>query len=292
MIESLETLLDLLTRPEFLFGLVVGCLALGLMYLVVTQGAQPGWWGLGVAAAAALVIELVGGRNLGLLIGWLALGAGGWLLTREDHIGFLGWLPVATGASIVGWRGVFDTRWVGLAAPIAIVAIGWALAMWSKRLPHTLIGPMFAITAFGIWVTVPETEMARILLGVSIPLALATLQPFGARLTSSGAFAVAGVMVWVVAVGGEQRGASIVGGWASIGALALLPFIQSGARRFLESRRWLALGLHAVLVFITARVIGLWTAPELATLAVCGLGALTYLGVGMFLTLDADAPVG
>ncbi|MGA7098561.1 MAG: hypothetical protein WB245_13430, partial [Acidimicrobiia bacterium] len=76
MIESLETLVDLLTRPEFLFGLVVGCLALGFLYLV-TESGRRGWWGLSVAGATALVIELVGDRNIGLLIGWLALAAGG-----------------------------------------------------------------------------------------------------------------------------------------------------------------------------------------------------------------------
>ncbi|MGA8040298.1 MAG: hypothetical protein WCA93_09360 [Acidimicrobiia bacterium] len=290
MIESLETLVDLLTRPEFLFGLVVGCLALGFLYLV-TESGRRGWWGLSVAGAAALVIELVGDRNIGLLIGWLALATGGWLLARDDHIGFLGWIPVTAGAIVVGWRGVFDTLWVALATPIVIVAIGWALARWSRRLPHRLIGPMFAISAFGIWVTVPETEMARILLGVSVPLALGTLKPIEARLSTAGAFALAGVMVWVVATGGEERGASVIGGWAAIGALALLPLIESGVNHFLERKMWLALALQTAIVLVSTRVIGLWTAPALATVAVAALGTIVIVGLTTMLSQDTDASV-
>ncbi len=291
MFESLETLVDLLTRPEFLVGFVAGCIALGIVFVATTQDPEPAWWGICLATTAAVIIELLGDRRLGLVVGWALLAVGGWLLGREDNHELVGWTTVAVGAIAIAWRGGLHSNWVILVTPIAVVGIGHALSRWWGRLPHTLIGPMFAITAFGIWVTVPETEMARILLGVSIPLALPTLKPLGARLSSAGAFALAGVVVWVVAIGGEQRGASIIGGWASIGALALLPFTQ-GANRFLERQRWLALGLHAVLVFLTARVIGLWTAPELAIVAVCGLGALAYFCLGMFLTQDADATVG
>ncbi|MGA7226697.1 MAG: hypothetical protein WBZ45_00630 [Acidimicrobiia bacterium] len=292
MIESLETLVDLLTRPEFLTGLILGCLALGLLYLVTSQGIQSGWWGLSVAAAAGLIIELIGTRRLTVVAGWALLALGGWLFDREDQNSILGWIPIGIGAVVISWRGGFHSAWVILATPIAIVAVGYALTMWSKRLPHTLIGPMFAVTAFGIWVTVPETELARILLGVSLPLALATLKPISARISAAGAFALAGVVAWLVATGGEARGASIIGGWASMGAMALLPFLAPGARGLVERRPWLVFGLHAALVFIGARVIGLWTAPGWALLAVAAVGALAYFGLSLLLSQETDAPVG
>jgi hypothetical protein len=291
VIESFETLVDLLTRPEFLTGLVVGCIALGLLYLVRSEGTRAGWWGLSVAATAGLVIELIGTRRLSVVAGWALLALGGWLFDREDQNSILGWIPIGIGAVLISWRGGFHSAWVVVATPIAAVTIGYALSMWSKRLPHTLIGPMFAVTAFGIWVTVPETEMARILLGVSLPLAIATLEPIGARISAAGAFALAGVVVWLVATGGEARGASIIGGWASTGALVVLPFVTAGGRRLVERRPWLVFGLHAVLVFICARVIGLWIAPGWALLAVAAVGAVTYFGLGLLLSQGTDAPV-
>jgi hypothetical protein len=139
---------------------------------------------------------------------------------------------------------------------------------------------MMAITAFGIWVTVPETEHARVFLGVAIPMALATMRPVRARISTAGAFALAGLLVWVVAVGGEARPASIIGGWASLGALAILPLVRQGAAALVERRQLVVIGIHVVFVVIASRLIGLWESAVFASVAVLALSTGAFLTFG------------
>jgi hypothetical protein len=185
-------------------------------------------------------------------------------------------------------RGGFaDIGWLVVLAPVATILIGVALAAWASRLPHDLLGVMIAISAFGIWVTVPETETARALLGASLPLALATLPPIWARLGYSGAFALAGILVWVVATGGEARSASVVGGWACIGAIAVLPIYHPPVTALVGGKRIATVLIHIILVVVASRVIGLWESAGLALLAVVALFVGSYLLIGLLPSVRA-----
>jgi hypothetical protein len=190
------------------------------------------------------------------------------------------------------WRGGFpDIGWLLVVAPLVIVALGSTLAAWSSRLPQDLVGIMLAITTFGIWVTVPETEAARALLGASLPMAFATLRPFGrARFGYAGAFALAGLMVWVVATGGEARPASVVGGWACIGALAILPHYKPAPVWFVDKRRTVTALLHGLLVLIASRVVGLWESGWVALVAVVIVGTASFFILGLLPWIKADDP--
>jgi hypothetical protein len=284
MLESLSTLLDLFTRTDFQGGLTAGALGLVILLLISNEDRQASWWGEMFSAATLVAIGFVVSRRLGVTAGVAGLALGGWLLDpdRATPVRAVGGLMVLTGAVVVAWRGgLSDIAWLPLLTVIAIVIAGAALSAWSARLPHTVLGPMMAITAFGIWVTVPETEHARVLLGVALPMALATLAPARARLSTAGAWALAGTMVWIVALGGEARPASIIGGWSALGALAILPLVRPSATALVQQRPILVVGMHALFVLIATRVIGLWDSAVMAVVAVLfvAVGALLAAGV-------------
>ncbi|MEX1125918.1 MAG: hypothetical protein WD895_01565 [Acidimicrobiia bacterium] len=292
MSESLSTLLDLLTRSDFLIGVLAGLTGFVLVFFAPRgEGRSRLDWGLIMAAAAFVAVSVTQGRRLGLLGGLGVLALGGWLARppRGSARAPFGWALIAIGAEAMIWRGGFEeTGWLLVIAPAAIAMIGATLAAWATRLPQEWLGIMIAISAFGIWVTVPETEGARALLGASIPMALGTLRPVGAKLGYGGAFPLAGLLVWIVATGGEARPASIIGGWACIGALAILPHLRPPPSRFVESRRTLTVLLHAVLVLVASRIIGLWESAGLALVAATLVGVGVYLVLGLLPVAKAD----
>jgi hypothetical protein len=295
MLESLSTLTDLFTRPDFQAGIVAGIVGLAALYWVSRTTDAPSWWGVVHTLAVVGAVTFMIGRHLAVTAGLLALGAGGWLLDRDDTARnrLPGWTAIVAGAVLIGLRGgLADLRWLPVTAPIAILIAGVCAWKWSRRFSPGLLGPMIAITAFGVWVTVPETEHARALLGVSIPLALATLAPIRARLSGAGAFALAGVLVWVVAIGGGARPGSIIGGWASLGAIAILPLVRPPASALVERRPGATLAFHAVFVLISARVIGLWESAVIATGAVLVVAFAALVAVGSLARLPRPQWVG
>jgi hypothetical protein len=157
-----------------------------------------------------------------------------------------------------------------------------------------------AVTAAGIWATVPDVEAALVLLGAALPMALLGWPLFLARRAPTrpppafgvaGSLAVAGVLVWAVASGGTGRPGSLVGGLACLGLLAVEPVARGlDPRRrspldALERRpglAWAALAAQLALVAVAARVVG---RPERATtalgLAVVELGLAVAAGVAV-----------
>lgn len=256
--QELDTLLDLLGRPEFLAGLLAGAIALVGLFATSELGLKHAW-GLAVSIATVVAIHATIGRRLGFALGIGLLAAGGWWLGRldegEESSRPGAWLVIVAGAWLAATRGdVAPSQWLVLASIGVALGAGYAMSRWGEDDRSDLIGPLFLITAFGIWTTVPETEAARALLGASIPLAIATRPWLGAKLGSAGGFALAGVVVWVAATGGAERTASIVGAWGTLGLLVLYPLMKA----YLENTpTWLIASGHALIVLITARGIGL-----------------------------------
>jgi hypothetical protein len=292
MTDGLSTLLDLTNRSEFMYGGLIGLIALLVIAFVTPDQKQRLDWGVVFAAAFLLTIGLTVGRRLGLMLGVGTLALGGWL-ARPPHGStrvIFGWLLLVAGAVLIVWRGGLpDIGWVTLLAPLLILSGGAALASWSTNLPQEVLGPMVAISAFGIWATVPDTEAARALLGVSLPMALGTVRPIRDTLSYAGAFPLVAIMVWATAVGGEGRPASIVGGWACLGALVILPLYRRSIRSWVESRPLLVVLFHVVLVGVASRVIGLWESVGLAVVAVLALGVAAYFGVRPLSRVQSDS---
>lgn len=136
--------------------------------------------------------------------------------------------------------------------------------------------------ATGIWLTVPDTNEARVLLGASIPLALATLSGMEGRLTWAGSFALSGLVSWVAATGGEGRHASIVGAWACLGILLVLPIAMRLRDRPMDPRRATLFIGHGVLVIVASRIVGLWEGGAPAAMAMLVVGVLAVAVFSLF----------
>jgi hypothetical protein len=213
--------------------------------------------------AAATVVVRVGdtladrvrphGRGAGWLAGMAALvpplAVAGWVLAH--HAGLHGLLPRT--------------------AVILLAAVGGPLVavldsdLGDGRL--TALG--LTLSAFGIWACVPDTEQARTALGVG--LAASVVWALGAR-RRLGWVAVVGmclVLAGAIATGARGRPASAIGAAACVSLLALLPIegrLLARWGRRLPSLPILA-GLHAVVVVLASRWVGLMHSTRRATLA-------------------------
>jgi hypothetical protein len=150
--------------------------------------------------------------------------------------------------------------------------------------------PLLAVSIFGMYATIPETGQILPVLVVAVPIALVGAPLSLARLGAAGSGAVMVLLAAVVAEGGQARAASIVGGLACTGVLALEPV----ARRLVplappwpadwRSRPLLILAaLQVVVVLVMSRVAGLRDDLEgaLVISVVAGVLALVALVVGL-----------
>lgn len=266
MTSSIATFIDLLGGPEFHIGLLLGVAAWLAVYTLSPRGYG---WGIALTGATIIGVNVGVDQRLGTAAGLALLAVGGFLLTRsvgESDQSPLPWLIIGIGATVTTVRGGLpSTLWIQFFSPVLIIVFGYWISGWGDLPQRRLLGPLLAISAFGIWSTVPDTNTARVLLGAAVPLSLATLPSAGLRLSAAGAFPLAGLVVWVAATGGAGRHASIVGAWACIGILMLLPLLSLKAAQ-IHPR--VVLGGHVLLVVICARLLGLWEDALFAFLGV------------------------
>ncbi|MDX2381854.1 MAG: hypothetical protein QNM02_19110 [Acidimicrobiia bacterium] len=283
MRESVSTFLDLLTRPEFLMGLAFGMVGF-VALAALSIGRDARGWGIVLVAPLVYGVQIEEGATPALTTATILMAIGGGLrsmaLRDDSRRRWLvpAWLFIGGGAAFSTSLALeYTNPLFGVATFGVAVAIGWALSTWENG-PHRIaLGPRFAVSAFGIWTTVPDTDLARILLGIAIPMAFTTVPPFSVRISGAGAFALAAALAWLPLWGGDQRTGSVIGAWACIGMIALFPL----ALRLLPDLRiamWQLIGLHIGAVLVSARVIGLWDRATLAAGGVALLGA-AILGV-------------
>jgi hypothetical protein len=276
--ESISTFLDLLTRQEFQMGLAAGVVGF-VVLAALSIGRDLRGWGLVLTAPLVVGIQMEEGAAPALTTAAILMGIGGGLrgmaLHSDTRRGLLvpAWIFIVVGAGFsISLALEYTNPLFGLATFGVAIASGWALSTWEDG-PHRIaLGPMFAISAFGIWTTVPDTDLARILIGIAIPMAFATLPPFNVRISGAGGFALAGALAWLPLWGGDQRTGSVIGAWACIGMIALLPValrLMPGLRLAL----WQLVGLHIGVVLVSARVIGLWDRATAAAIGVALLAA-------------------
>jgi hypothetical protein len=153
---------------------------------------------------------------------------------------------------------------VGVIATVGPVSAWFDHDAQGSPVPAVLL----AISVAGVWLTVPDTEEALVLLGaMALPTLLAW--PMGvARLGAVGVYPLVGLYMWVVAWGGRGREGSIVGAAAALGLLLAAPIGTWLARKQKVTttgwpRVWL-IGLQVLVVAVTTRVAGLQTDPTAA----------------------------
>jgi hypothetical protein len=121
-----------------------------------------------------------------------------------------------------------DALWVVALATVAGAALIPDIDDRGARLG---VGPvLYAVSAVGMYETVPDPKLALALIGVALPLlVLGWPIPF-ARLGGAGASVAAGALAWAAAIGGTGRLSAVYGGVACLGILVAEPAARLLAR--------------------------------------------------------------
>jgi hypothetical protein len=234
----LNAVRDLLHARAFALGLAYGGVAVlfaaavavslrkhvpdfaGVAFVVASWLAVRGAWGQELATAGvllALILLAFGGAVVVFATRWLSRASGHPLLTTAVAI-----TPGAVMlAKVTPLAGSGISR---IVLALTTIAFGIALRDFdAMRGPRGAPWLLFAITAGGVYLAVPDTELARVMLGVAIPFVLLSVPRPLSPLGPAGSAALAGVFTWVVVVGGRGRPGSVVGGLATIGILVAEP---------------------------------------------------------------------
>lgn len=283
---------DLGNLPEFRAGVSFGGVAtLALLFAGLTAQVRTSRKPLPLGGAVIIVgglWSIADNRHLpvAVLVGVIGIGAvAGLAHTRwatRWHCIVLA-LPFAL---LIGFGGELVTDvWARLLVTAAVSAGAMLVAdfddTWHREPPDLML---FAISALGVYATVPDTELVGAVLGASLPLVLVGWPVCVASLGRVGGAASTALLVWAGAAGGGGRPASIVAVVACLGLLVgapigtlLLPRAAGSLRRVPATPLFLVLvASHAVIVATAARVAGQRTGPLGAVLG-------TLIGVAAIL---------
>ncbi|MDQ1534983.1 MAG: hypothetical protein QOF28_2744 [Actinomycetota bacterium] len=305
------TLHDLVDKPEFgnaaawAGGLGVVGIVVGLVWRRVWRRPAP-VAGIIVAAAFAIAFHYSLGIPPNVERGlWLLAAAGvvtGFLAALWHPLIILGIGFALPGASLL----TRDTgllvhpHWVKTLVVATVVVGGTLVADFDRRYRARGWGPvLFAISTVGLYLTVPDTERAMLLLGAALPVLLLGW-PFPlASLGAVGAYPCVGALAWVAAFDGRGRLSAIIGGVACLGLFAAEPVARvirlsgPGVLAALPRRWWAAIVVgvgQAGLVAVAARLAGERSATkEAAVIVAMELGvAVVLLVLGAREAPDVD----
>ena len=179
-----------------------------------------GAWGPGIASKGTAV-GLAGVAIGGATAGWFARR----IPRGRDHPALVAAVLIAPGAVLLAARAPLAGGPVARTT-LVLATIGIGVGLRDFDATHGPRGApwvLFAISSAGVYLAVPDTELARVLIGAALPFVLLSLPKPVARFGPAGSAALAGVFSWVVVVGGRGRPASVVGGLAVIGILLAEP---------------------------------------------------------------------
>jgi hypothetical protein len=238
--------------------------------------------------AAAIVAALVGIKVTtslpGALVAALALLAATTYVAQRNRASTAQLLLVASpGAVLVAVAAdTSDPVWLGpfvvAAAAATVACLGDFLATARSPVRGFELA-LIVLTALGIYATVPETGQATVVVGALVPAAVLGLVGESSSLDRACVSALAGLLVWTAAIGGQSRPSSVIGSMVCFGVLIAHPPVahwlsrrnrpvgSAGARTLVFTL--LLAGLHAGLVAVGSRVIGLRSSAfDAAVLAV------------------------
>lgn len=256
----MDTLIALLTEEEFRQGVLLGLAgSLVLGVLMVTPLSRRLDTGVVLAGAAVIGIAEFVGRRGALTAGIVVLALAGWVWDRAP---WMAMMAAPAGAVLVMFGGgLGGPVWMRLGGVVAILVIALGIAVYDDATDNPPAIGLLGVSIFGIWADVPETDLARFLLGAwvgVVPGALISRVPSVGR---AGGAAVAGLMVWTSTQGGLLRPGSVVGAWATAGVFAIAPLFSR-----IPQRPWGVALLHIGMVYVASRVAGFRTDPVSAAL--------------------------
>jgi hypothetical protein len=149
----------------------------------------------------------------------------GWLLAHRSAgiqppvLAWLGAGCLVGGAVLLafGPQPVPGPVWIQAGLVAATPAVAWSLTSFDRR-HGSLTVPLLVLTAAGIYVTTPDTEQSQVLLAAAVGVG-AVSWLLAAHLGSIATPALAGLILWTVAVDGRGRHAALV---AAVGCLGVL----------------------------------------------------------------------
>ena len=220
----IQETVDILLHPMFVRGVIAGLVVLVLGIAVATARGEDEIQRFGgLLVTAAVMVILYGSEMLGLsqIVGVTLLAIAG-LLHRSVALRCLLGIP---GAFLVIRPDVGSaSSWLPWFAMVAIIVSAPLVASFDNRYRETGLSlPFLGIATLGVFLTVPDTEGAMVLLGVSgIAGFLGWPKPFVA-LGASGSYSMVGIFTLVAADGAKGRPASIIGAMAVLGLLLIVP---------------------------------------------------------------------
>ncbi|MDX1623889.1 MAG: hypothetical protein R3199_07890 [Gemmatimonadota bacterium] len=190
------------------------------------------------------------------------------LIPRLDW--FLAWSLAALAAVFwIGKLGISVTVWWSLpAAGLVSLFAGIGAKELERSVPSWAVLLVFGLSVLGAWGTVPDTERAAALTGVTVGGLAVLIVRRRVPIGWIGAILAVGVLGGVIVTDGSSRGGAIVGALGTVGMLVVAPGIVTieGARsRF--PVLWL-LACQILHVFLSGRVAGRMQDPLAAFLMV------------------------
>ena len=234
---TLTALSSLITGAPFLWGAGAGLVGLLLSYRLRER--SPDWglvWGVAVVAALAAAGFLRGG-----LVG-------------------------------SGSRGPSTPLWHIAIAVLAVIFAAYGI----QRLRTNWVGASaVAVTIGGIWATVPDTERAAILIGVTAALAWAWWPADWASPRVAGSLVIGLILAWVALRGGVGRETGLLGALGSVTMLGWSAFALP------QARPGLTLIGHVALVAVWSR----WAGLSTSSLTALAIGISASVAVALVLHL-------
>lgn len=278
----LTDLVRLALKPEAFVPAIVTTVGLAVWFMAGPRVAR--WLGT-LAAAGATAGIVAGGANPNLILA----AAGLWLVaeaTKQAPALARATALIAPALFLAFATGI-PQRWPYRLAMAGFVVLVFEALRWQDTGKRPLSSGLVAITALGVFATVPDTNSVLAIV-VALPVVALPAVRHRVPLGSGGSAALLGCLTWAAVVGGVARPAAIVGALGSFGVILIEPMLNRLAifdQRFRKPRSTLAdrlvVAAHCVIVAISARVAGLQLrvlpALVLAGLAVL-LGSLFLLG--------------
>lgn len=268
---------DLAENGAFHRSLVVGLIvAVALSAAALLAHRRLAWAAIAICATGFVSFAVTDRRpeRFGMLIAACGLlGLAGLVVRRASPrvpTRFLAFAPGALAIALVV-NATEPLRSAVLAA-VAVLAVTCAS---SGRLSTQWFGEpvLLAISFGGVYVCVPETALAALLLGAALPFLL-TGWPLNLATNGPMIPAIVGIVVWIAFIGGHARDGAVVGAIACLGVLPILPLIG----RIREEVPLAAVVLlHLLLVLWCSRVAGL-EQGALPALAIAMVGEAATVG--------------
>jgi len=222
--------------------------------------------------------QLLGLLPAEVVLSWLSLSSTPITTTGTLSIAalaFCGWPPLrkwsvllaAPAALAVGFSAPHREDWVPFLVALFVLRGAVSTAALDEELEGTGLTPLlFAISAVGAYLCLPDTEQIIPLAVIAVLTAMVAVVERRAAFGRCGAMALIGLLGWIAAAGGIVRPAATIGGLGTFGVLLL------GGGLALPPY-WIIVATHSGCVVVCSRIAGISHDVRFASLVV----ALTLL---------------